>query len=193
MPRFWRSINMEELSLHILDIVQNSIAADARLIGVEIVEDAACDTLTITICDDGKGMSRELLERVCDPFTTGRKTRRVGMGLPLFKLAAESTGGSFEITSEPGKGTTVRAVFTLTHIDRQPLGDIALTMQQIITANEQIDFVYTHTVGDKSYTLDTREVKRLLDGVALSDMEVVLWLGGYLRENERELSGGEDN
>lgn len=184
---------MEELSLHILDIVQNSIAAAARLISIGIVEDAAADTLTITVCDDGRGMDAELLKRVCDPFTTGRKTRRVGMGLPLFRLAAESTGGSFEITSEVGKGTTVRAVFGLTHIDRQPLGDIAMTMQQIITANEQIDFVYTHSVDGKSYTLDTREVKRLLGGVALSDMEVVLWLGGFLQENERELYSREDN
>lgn len=184
---------MEELSLHILDIVQNSIAAAARLISVGIVEDAATDTLTVTVCDDGRGMDAELLKRVCDPFTTGRKTRRVGMGLPLFRLAAESTGGSFEITSEVGKGTTVRAVFGLTHIDRQPLGDIAMTMQQIITANEQIDFVYTHSVDGKSYTLDTREVKRLLGGVALSDMEVVLWLGGFLQENERELYSREDN
>ena len=138
-------------------------------------------------------MDAELLKRVCDPFTTGRKTRRVGMGLPLFRFAAESTGGSFEITSEVGKGTTVRAVFGLTHIDRQPLGDIAMTMQQIITANEQIDFVYTHSVDGKSYTLDTREVKRILGGVALSDMEVVLWLGGFLQENERELYSREDN
>lgn len=178
---------MEELSLHILDIVQNSIAAGARLITVEIAEDGAKDALAITICDDGCGMSAEMLATATDPFVTGRKTRRVGLGLPLFKLAAEMTGGGLEIISREGEGTCVQAVFGLSHIDRKPLGDIAATMRQLITANGNIDFVYRHSVGERSYTLDTRELRKISDGLPLSNAEAALWLESFIRENEDEL------
>lgn len=175
---------MEELSLHILDIAQNSIAAGASFVTVEIAEDCGEDTLVITICDNGCGMSAEMLAVAFDPFTTGRKTRRVGLGLPLFKLAAEMTGGGLEILSREGEGTKVRAVFGLSHIDRQPLGDIAATVRQLITTNGDINFVYKHSVGEKSYALDTREIS---GGVSLSNAEVALWLEGFIRENENKL------
>lgn len=178
---------MEELSLNILDIVQNSVAAKAELIEVEIVEDTKADALTITVTDDGCGMSEEMVKNVTDPFTTGRKTRRVGLGIPLFKLAAELTGGGLEIESELGKGTRIIARFGLSHIDRQPLGDIASTMHQLIIMNENADFLYVHKVNDREFRLDTREVKEILGGVSLAEHEVMVWLLEYLKENEDSL------
>lgn len=185
---------MEELSLNILDIVQNSIVAKAELIEVEIVEDTEADTLTITITDNGCGMSEEMVKKVVDPFTTGRKTRRVGLGIPLFKLAAELTGGGLEIESELGKGTCITARFGHSHIDRQPLGDIASTMHQLIVMNEKTDFLYIHKVNGAEFKLDTREVKEILGGVSLAEHEVMVWLLEYLKENEDSLNktGGKE-
>ena len=178
---------MEELSLHIMDIVQNSITAGASLIEVEIDEDAAEDKLTIAVTDNGCGMDEDTLARVCDPFTTGRTTRRVGLGIPLFKLAAEQTGGEFLIESERGRGTRVRAVFGYSHIDRQPLGDMVSTMHQLVTAHEAVDILYIHRVGEREFRLDTREIKELLGGVSLAEHEVMVWLLEYLKENEASL------
>lgn len=178
---------MEELSLHILDIVQNSIAAKASLIEVEIDEDEKEDFLRITVSDNGCGMPEETLEKVTDPFTTGRKTRRVGLGIPLFKLAAEMTGGDFEISSEVGAGTKVCATFGYSHIDRQPLGDIASTMHQLITMNESTDFLYVHKVNGGEFRIDTREIKEILGGVSLSEHTVMVWLLDYIKENENAL------
>lgn len=178
---------MEELSLHIMDIVQNSITAGAELIEVSVDEDAAQDKLTIKVEDNGCGMDEETLARVCDPFTTGRTTRRVGLGIPLFKLAAEQTGGEFSIKSQRGTGTAVCAVFGYSHIDRQPLGDVASTMHQLITAHETVDILYTHRVGKREFRLDTREIKEILGGVSLAEHEVMVWLLEYLKENEASL------
>ena len=179
---------MEELSLHVLDIVQNSIAAGAELIKVSIIEDKENDTLTISVDDNGKGMEEEVLKKVTDPFTTGRKTRRVGLGIPLLKLAAEMTGGSISLESKVGVGTKISAVFGYSHIDRQPLGDIASTMHQLIIMNEQTDFLYLHRVGEKEFLLDTREIKKVLDGVSLKEHEVMLWLLDFIKENEESLN-----
>ena len=183
-----QNINMEELSLHVLDIVQNSISAGATLIEVEIIEDKENDTLTITVKDNGKGMEEKVLNKVTDPFTTGRKTRRVGLGIPLLKLAAEMTGGHISLESEVGVGTKISAVFRLSHIDRQPLGDIASTMHQLIIMNEQTDFLYLHKVGEKEFLLDTREIKKILNGVSLNEHEVMLWLLDFIKENEESLN-----
>jgi len=183
-----QNINMEELSLHILDIVQNSISAGATLIEVSIIEDEENDTLTITVNDNGCGMEEEVLKKVTDPFTTGRKTRRVGLGIPLLKLAAEMTGGNISLWSEVGVGTKISAVFGLSHIDRQPLGDIASTMHQLIIMNEQTDFLYLHKAGEKEFLLDTREIKKVLDGVSLKEHEVMLWLLDFIKENEESLN-----
>lgn len=175
---------MEELSLHILDIVQNSITADATLIDVSIIEDSESDELTISVTDNGKGMSEEMVKNVTDPFTTGRTTRRVGLGIPLLKLAAEMTGGCLLIDSKVGEGTKISATFGLTHIDRQPLGDMASTMHQLVIMNENTDFLYTHKVDSNEFLLDTRQIKELLGGVSLSTHEVMVWLLEYLKENE---------
>ncbi len=170
-----------------MDIVQNSIVAGASQIGVEVDEDSAEDKLTITVTDNGCGMDKDTLARVCDPFTTGRTTRRVGLGIPLFKLAAEQTGGEFRIESEPGKGTRVCAVFGYSHIDRQPLGDMVSTMHQLITAHEMVDILYTHRVDGREFCLDTRQIKEILGGVSLAEHEVMVWLLEYLKENEASL------
>lgn len=178
---------MKELSLHILDIVQNSVAAGARLIMLDLIEDVNTDLLEFSIKDDGCGMTEEILKKVTDPFTTGRTTRRVGLGIPLLKAAAELTGGGLELTSEPGVGTTVTARFVYDSIDRQPLGNMAETILGIIISYENIDFVYYHRVNEKEFTIDTREIKGILGEVSLNEPEVVLWLSGFLNENETEL------
>lgn len=178
---------MKELSLHILDIVQNSVAAGAKFITLDLIEDVNTDLLEFSIKDDGCGMTEETLKKVTDPFTTGRATRRVGLGIPLLKAAAELTGGELELTSEPGVGTTVTARFVYDSIDRQPLGNMAETILGIIISYENIDFVYYHRVNEKEFTIDTREIKGILGEVSLNEPEVVLWLSGFLNENETEL------
>jgi len=178
---------MREISLHILDIVQNSIVAGASLICVSIYESTDKDEFTVTITDNGKGMSKELVKNVIDPFTTSRTTRKVGLGIPLFKTAAELTGGSFKIDSVLGEGTVVTASFVRSSIDRQPLGDIEGTMLGLFTSYESIDFVYTHELDGEVFKTDTRELKEILGGVSLSEPEVYLWLADYLKEGEREL------
>lgn len=181
---------MQELSLHILDIAQNSITAQATLIEIRIDENAADNVLDITIQDNGKGMDAEKVKKVLDPFFTTRTTRKVGLGIPLYREAALSTGGDFSIVSEVGVGTTVFARFGYSHIDRQPLGDIAGVMYTLITCNPDIDFVYIHKVDDRQFTADTREMKAILDGVPLSDMQVGLWLKEFLQEGISNLYGG---
>ena len=178
---------MRELSLNVLDIAQNSISANASLIEIEIVGDTKKNELLIGIYDNGKGMTPEQVRNVQDPFFTTRTTRKVGLGIPLFKLAAESTGGSFEIRSEVGVGTTVTAVFGYSHIDRQPLGNMAETILGMVVSHENIDFLYTHTRNGKAFSFDTAEVKKILGGVSLGEPEVYIWLSDYLTEGEEEL------
>lgn len=178
---------MREISLHILDIVQNSIAAGASLVTVTITESTAENLFKVVIGDNGRGMDKELVERVIDPFTTSRSTRKVGLGIPLFKLAAENTGGSFRISSEVGVGTTVYADFVLDSIDRQPLGDISGTMLGLFTSYESIDFLYRHEAGGKVFEADTRELKKVLDGISFKEPAIFEWLSGYLNDGEREL------
>ena len=178
---------MREIALHILDIAQNSVVAKAENVGIDVVENTAEDTLTVMVTDDGCGMSPEFLSQVTDPFTTKRTTRKVGLGIPLIKFAAENTGGSFEIQSELGKGTYLKAVFGVTHIDRQALGDMAGTMLGLVTGNENVNFVYTHRIDDREFVLDTKQLKEILGDVPFSNLEVYSWLSEYLSEGEGEL------
>ncbi len=179
---------MREISLHILDIAQNSVTANASLVEITVDENEKADTLSVVIKDNGKGMSEEMVARVVDPFTTGRTTRKVGLGIPLIKMAAENTGGSFNLESEPGVGTKLTAVFVLSSIDRQPLGDMAETMLGMVTSYEQVDFLYTHKVNESEFAFDTREVKKILGGVSLKEPDIYMWLSGYLKEGEAELT-----
>lgn len=173
---------MRELSMHILDLAQNSIVANATLIEIEVTADTAADTLKIAIHDNGKGMSAEFLARVEDPFTTTRTTRRVGLGIPMFAEAAHECDGDLTVRSEPGNGTSVEASFRLSHIDRAPLGDIASTLVALIAANPGIDFVYRQRVERSEFVLDTREVKAQLDGVPINESAVLKWIGEYMSE-----------
>ncbi|MBR5825454.1 MAG: sensor histidine kinase, partial [Clostridia bacterium] len=153
---------MRELSLNVLDIAQNSISAKAALIEIELVENNEENTLLIGIYDNGKGMTKQQLEAVRDPFFTTRTTRKVGMGIPLFKMAAEMTGGYLEIESEVNKGTCVKAFFRTDHLDFIPIGDMTSTMVTLITMNSAVDFIYRRSLGTAIFTLDTREIKKIL-------------------------------
>lgn len=181
---------MRELSLNILDVAQNSITAGASLIIVEVNENTVDRTLLIGIYDNGKGMSEKQVRSVIDPFFTTRTTRKVGMGIPLFKMAAEQTGGRLEIKSELGIGTEVRAYFKTDSVDFTPLGDVPSTIQMLITMNTDRDFVYKLTVNGKEFIADTREIKAILGDVPLDTYEVSQWLKDFITENTHELYGG---
>lgn len=174
---------MRELSMHILDLAQNSIVAGASLIEIEVIADTQADTLKITIRDNGKGMSPEFLARVEDPFTTTRTTRRVGLGIPMFAEAAHECDGDLTVQSELGKGTSVEATFKLSHIDRAPLGDIASTLIALIAANPNIDFRYRQQLDAEEFVLDTRDIKRELAGVPINENAVLKWIGEYVGQN----------
>jgi anti-sigma regulatory factor (Ser/Thr protein kinase) len=179
---------MNEIALNILDVAENSVSAEASLIEIDIEADSENDTLTVKIIDNGKGMSEETVKNVTDPFYTTRTTRRVGLGTSLFKMAAEQTGGSFEIISKIGEGTSVTAIFTLSSIDRMPLGDITETIRTLVTMNSGIDWVYRFKNDTAQFTLDTREMKEILDGVPLSDPDVSGYIKEMLAENHAEAS-----
>ena len=181
---------MKELSLNILDITYNSIKAQATVIRITVSESTRHNWLKIRIQDNGCGMDAALLRQVTDPFVTTRKTRKVGLGIPLFKQSAEDTGGRFQINSKPGEGTSVEAVFTLNHLDRAPIGDMASTMISLIQANDQIRFIYTHETDTGTFVLDTDELHGQLGEVPLSTPEVLSWISAYIKENLDEIQGG---
>ncbi|MBN1442343.1 MAG: ATP-binding protein [Planctomycetes bacterium] len=139
------STSMEDLSLHVLDIVENSVAASARRIEIDVREDTGEDRLTLEIRDDGKGMDEETRRRALDPFFTTRTTRRVGLGLPLLAQAARESGGTFELISEPGRGTLVRATFLPSHPDCKPLGDMPQTLEMILAGKPDLDLRFEYT------------------------------------------------
>ena len=177
---------MQELSLNILDIAQNSIVAGATLIeiGVEVDEK---DFLTITVKDNGKGMDEEAVKNVVNPFFTSRTTRKVGLGVPFFKQAAESAGGSFLIKSKPGVGTEIEALFDTNNIDYTPLGEVWDTVAILIQMNESLDFVYTVRKDGQEFVCDTRQLKEIMEGMPLSDLAVVQWIKEFIRENQTEI------
>jgi hypothetical protein len=177
---------MRELSLHILDAVQNSIEAGATLVELAINEDLAADRLYITIRDNGRGMDEVQLARVVDPFYTTRKTRHVGLGVPLFKAAAERCSGGLQITSQVGQGTTLQATFQHSHIDRAPLGDMPGTLMTIILSGS-CDLHYVHRVGEREFAFDTADIRAELGEVPLTQPEVRRWLQEFIAEGEASL------
>ncbi|NIU10013.1 MAG: ATP-binding protein [Phycisphaerae bacterium] len=148
---------MEDLSLHILDIAENSISASAKRIEIRIDEDEGKDLLTIEIKDDGDGMDEETLQKVLDPFFTTRTTRRVGLGLSLLAQATRESDGTIELDSRPGEGTTIKASFRYSHLDRKPMGDIDETLKTLVVGHPGIDFLYEHRKNNSIYRFDTRE------------------------------------
>ena len=179
---------MRELSLNVLDIVQNSISAKATVIEIELLEHIEKDLLEINIFDNGKGMTEEQVKSVIDPFFTTRTTRKVGLGIPLFKMAAEMSGGRLDIKSEVGKGTRVYTSYGYSNVDRMPVGDMNGTVSMLIRMNPDIDFVYTHSINEKSYVLDTRDLREQLVDVPLDTPDVIEWINEYLKENDAELT-----
>lgn len=177
---------MKELSLNILDVAENSVKAKATL--VEIVLSENEDELTVSITDNGTGMTEDVRRSVIDPFYTTRTTRKVGLGIPLFKFAAEQTGGGIEIVSRhideypDGHGTRVSAKFYKNHIDFTPLGDVISTVTTLIQGHADIDFLYRHTFGENEVSLDTRELRAVLEDVPLDSFEVLLWIKENLTE-----------
>lgn len=181
---------MRELSLNVLDIAQNSISAGASLIEIEATVDHAADLMRIVIRDNGRGMTPEQVQSVRDPFFTTRTTRKVGMGIPLFKMAAEMTGGKLDISSVVGTGTVVTADFHVSHVDCTPLGDMCSSICALIRMNPQLDFIYRYTVDGRSFTVDTRELKEILEGVPLNTPDVMLWIEGFITEQTENILGG---
>ena len=175
---------MKELSLNILDIAMNSVKAGATLIEIEIEERYGWRTLTIR--DNGCGMSPEFVKAVTDPFTTTRTTRKVGMGVPLLKLAAEQAGGTLNITSSQGEdhGTTVRATFLIDHLDCVPVGDYASTMVTLIQGSPDIDFVFQYRRESDEIKLSTAEMRQVLGDVPLDNPDVLAWVAESLRSPE---------
>ena len=173
---------MNELSLHILDICQNSIKANADLIEIIITEDIPNNIFKIDIIDNGSGMDKKTLSGVADPFFTTRVTRKVGLGISLFKMAAEMTGGNLDITSTVNKGTKVSTLFQYNHIDRAPLGDIEDTLIILILNENMIDIHYKHIYNNEMYIFDTREVRKILDGIPFTDYNVIMWIKNNIKE-----------
>ena len=181
---------LQELSLNILDVAQNSVKAGASLITIAVEEDEQEDLLIIAIGDNGCGMTPQQVDRVTDPFYTTRTTRKVGLGVPFLKMACEMTGGSFDIRSQPGVGTTVTARLGLHNIDRTPLGDVASTVTSLIQCNPDIDFVYSHKTAAGEFAADTREFRQVLEGIPLSAPEVIGFIKEYILEHLNEIQGG---
>ena len=177
---------MKELSLNILDITENSTKAGAKNVTITITE--ASDTLTFSVSDDGCGMLPEFLAEVTDPFTTTRTTRKVGLGIPLLKLAAEQTGGYVNIESKhvslhpSDHGTTTTALFYKNHLDFTPLGDVISTITTLIQGHPDVDFVFEHTTPSKLVKLDTKELREILGDVPLDSFEVICWIKDFLSD-----------
>ncbi|MFW6224326.1 MAG: ATP-binding protein [Bacteroidota bacterium] len=180
---------MKDISLHILDIAQNSVSAQAKNIVIDIREDSQKDRMSILIQDDGKGMTPEIVQQVTDPFYTTRTTRKVGMGLSLFKHNAQQTGGDLTVESKPGRGTIIKAHFVQSHIDCPPLGDMPGVMMILVGGTSGIEWYYKHTVDGKEYVFDTREVKEALDGMDINEPSVLKYLKDMIKENLQELKG----
>lgn len=181
---------MPEISLNILDIAENSTRAGASCIQIEVAINTKQDQMRICISDNGCGMTPEQLQKVTDPFFTSRTTRKVGLGIPFFQYAAESTGGSFSIQSQPGIGTAVTAVFVLSHIDRMPLGDITSTIHTLIVFHPETDFFYEYRFNEASFSLDTRQFREILGGISFQEPEISNYIREYLTENKQETDGG---
>lgn len=184
---------MKELSLNILDITQNSVTAGAANISI-LLSETDDGWLALTITDDGCGMSEETLRTVMDPFYTTRTTRKVGMGIPLLKLAAEQTGGKLEITSKDiasspeDHGTVLKATFDTKHIDMTPVGDMVSTIEVLIQGHPEIDYVFMHKTPRFSVSMDTRELRAVLGDVSLGEFEVLMWVREFLSEQYEHLS-----
>ena len=180
---------MRELSLHLLDIAENGVSAGAQNITITIAEDLRTDRLQLTVEDDGRGMDAAMVEQVTNPFITTRTTRKVGLGIPLLKLAAEMCNGGLTVESTPNVGTTVNVDFQRSHIDRMPLGDVAGTMLSLLVGWPQTHWLLRYRVNDDEFVFDDAPIKAELgDALPLSDPEVIGFLRGALREGIADIT-----
>lgn len=176
---------MIDMAMHMMDIVQNSIRAGAKRIGIDFVESNHKAMLLFRVTDDGSGMSEESLQKLPDPFYTTRTTRKVGLGLPFLKMTCEQTGGSLKAVSEEGKGTSIEAVFRTDSPDCLPLGDIAGYLTLLLRANANIHFRFTYKLDELDFTLDSEELKE--QGIELQHAEMLSLVKQYIRENLQAL------
>ncbi|MFM8424314.1 MAG: ATP-binding protein [Chloroflexota bacterium] len=184
---------MREIALHLLDIAENSVAAGSRNIQIDVVEDLQNDLLKVSVTDDGRGMDVETAKRVLDPFYTTRTTRKVGLGIPLLKLAAEQTEGGLSLGTEPGKGTRIEAFFRHGHIDRMPLGDVGTTFLTLLISYPHIHWLFNYqmTIKEgsmKSFELDDEEIKSVLGDTPLTEPDVLKILRGMIEEGIEALT-----
>jgi hypothetical protein len=173
--------------LHILDVLENSIEAQASRVDLIIEEDPGRDTLVIDVTDNGRGMSRESIEKALDPFHTTRKTRHVGLGLPLFAAAARRCDGDLTLQSAPGKGTRLRATFRRSHVDRAPLGDMPSVLLAVLLSARPVDLGYVHRVGKREFRFESSEIRTELGEVPLTHPRVRAWISEFLKEGENSL------
>lgn len=178
---------MNELSLHILDLAQNSIAAGASRIRIDVEESTRENRMTIIIEDDGGGMDEDFLSHVTDPFTTTRTTRKVGLGIPLMQQNMQLAGGDVAVTSEKGKGTRLTAWCELSNIDRLPLGNIADTIYMLVIMNPTLDFTFSLSVDEAQFVMDTMSMREILGDIPLNNPDVSEFIRGFLREGLAEL------
>ena len=177
---------MKDLSLNLLDIAENSVKAEATLTQLLLTQEGSI--LTFQVVDDGRGMTEEVLKGVVDPFYTTRTTRKVGLGLPLLRMAAEQTGGTMTVESRhrdthpDNHGTVVTAVFHTDHIDCPPVGDLVATVTTLIQGHPDTDFYFLHATGETEVELDTRQLREILGEVSLAEYEVLQWISGYLTD-----------
>jgi anti-sigma regulatory factor (Ser/Thr protein kinase) len=181
---------MRDLSLHLMDIIQNSISAGASEITVSAYADINNDMLTLSVEDNGSGMDVEVLKHVTDPFSTTRTTRKVGLGIPLLKASATRAEGDVDIISEKGKGTLITATFKSSHIDRLPLGDIAETMAGVIMAEPDIRWKLVLKAGKDEFLFDSYEIKEQLGDVPVTRYDVITWIREYIGEEVKKIFGG---
>ncbi len=172
---------MEDISLHILDIAENSIRADAKTVEITITRDFEQDLLRIEVIDDGRGMDAATLARVRDPFFT-TKHKKTGLGIPFLFQAAELTGGQVTVDSGPGKGTRVTATFHWGHVDRPPIGSMAETILTLIAGHPDREYIYEEREGNRVFRLDTREIKNDLENVPINTPEVLAAIRKMLKE-----------
>jgi len=178
---------LEDLSLHILDIAENALKANATRVEIHVIEDLEHDRLRIQIIDNGTGMDEALAQTATDPFVTTRTERRVGLGLPLLAESARMAGGEVRVHSAPGKGTLIEADFVYSHIDRKPLGDMVRTMMVLIAGNPGVDFSYYHQKGEHSYCLDTTELRKTLEEIPINHPEVIKLIKNDLEQGLKEV------
>ena len=173
---------MREIALHLLDIGENSVAAGAKRVDLTVREDTANDRLNIVVLDDGKGMDKDLLARVTDPFVTSRTTRKVGLGIPLLKAAAESCNGYLRIDSAPGEGTRLEADFQHSHIDRMPLGDLAGTMLTLLVAFPQVRWIFDYSVGERQFLFDSELIVKELGDIPITEPSILTFVKSVLQQ-----------